>query len=128
MSNNFWGKELILDCQRGRQESITSRDLIKDFLVELVEEIKMIAHGEPWIEHFGEDDKAGFTAIQLITTSNITMHFCDSTGDFYLNLFSCKDFDDLQVIKKVQSVFGPESISRRVLYRGVNHPHYQTQS
>lgn len=116
--NTFWGKELILDCGGGNS---ATRDIeaIKEFLLDLVPSIKMERFGLPIIENFGEGKASGYTAIQLITTSNITMHFCDDTGDFYFNLFSCKDFDDMEVIRKVQLAFDPFTVSRKVLYRGV---------
>jgi S-adenosylmethionine/arginine decarboxylase-like enzyme len=116
--NTFWGKELILDCGKGNSAT-RDKNAIRDFLLDLVPSIKMESFGEPILEHFGNDDATGWTAIQLITTSNITIHFCDKTGDVYLNLFSCKDFDDIEVIRKVQLAFDPFTISRKVLYRGV---------
>ncbi len=37
----------------------------------------MEKHGESLLVHFGKDGKQGWTYSQLITTSNITCHYCD---------------------------------------------------
>jgi S-adenosylmethionine/arginine decarboxylase-like enzyme len=77
----------------------------------------MKAFGRPMIQHFGEGDKAGYTLVQLIETSNITGHFCDNSGDAYLDIFSCKWFDENVVQNVVASWFKPESINMKVLAR-----------
>ena len=41
---------------------------------------------------------AGYSLVQLIETSAITGHFCDASGDAYLDIFSCKDFDPATAI------------------------------
>ena len=122
--NNFnssivepWGWELILDC-RGGNDNIRHAPSIASFCKELVRVLDMEAYGEPQIVKFGKDNKSGYTLVQLITTSNITAHFCDETGDFYLNIFSCKPYDSMRAIHKVQEWFEPWSISRKFLSRG----------
>jgi S-adenosylmethionine/arginine decarboxylase-like enzyme len=88
-----WGYHLILDCSGADHESITSHDNVYNFTKEVVEKIDMVAYGEPQIVKFGSGNKAGFTLVQLIETSNICAHFCDDTDTFYLDVFSCKTFD-----------------------------------
>jgi monoamine oxidase len=72
--------------------------------------------------YFGEDDKAGFTLVQLIETSNITGHFCNSTNDAYIDVFSCKKFDKNIVKKMILQTFQPEKIRIRCFER--NAPAY----
>jgi S-adenosylmethionine/arginine decarboxylase-like enzyme len=90
-----WGWHLILDCKAGKQEHITSKELITSFAKYLVKALDMKAFGEPTVVHFAEHDaeKAGYSLIQLIETSNITGHFVDISGDFYLDIFSCKEYN-----------------------------------
>lgn len=57
----------------------------------------MKSHGPPLLEHFGEGELAGWTLVQLITTSNLTLHFLDHSGDLYLDLFTCGDLDPVAV-------------------------------
>lgn len=97
----FWGYHMIVDAHACDRASITNAEHIAEFARVLVKEIDMIAYGEPQVVHFGEDNKAGFTLCQLISTSCITAHFCDDTGDCYLDIFSCKPYD----IKVAERVF-----------------------
>lgn len=69
----------------------------------------MKAYGRPQVIHFGSGNKAGYTLVQLIETSNITGHFCDDSGDAYLDIFSCKDYSEKEVLKVVDQFFEPES-------------------
>jgi S-adenosylmethionine/arginine decarboxylase-like enzyme len=47
------------------------------------------------------------TAVQIIVTSTIVAHFIDSTGDLYLDVFSCKQFDVETVAETVDEFFKP---------------------
>ena len=75
--------------------------------------------GDPWIEYTAAEhpDKAGFTAVQIIVTSSIVAHFVDSTGDIYLDVFSCREFDIETVRSVVQEYFKPETMRMNFLTR-----------
>ncbi len=75
--------------------------------------------GEPIIEYTAGEfpDKAGLTAIQIIVTSTIVAHFIDSTGDLYLDVFSCKEFDVNVVEDVVKQCFLPEYIRANFITR-----------
>ena len=77
----------------------------------------MVAYGEPMVQHFGRGNKAGFTLVQLIETSNICAHFVEETNDFYLDVFSCKEFDPKHVEKVVKLYFAPKVSNRVFLHR-----------
>ena len=112
-----WGYHLSLDCYGGELPLITSADNISAFAKELVKRIDMKAYGEPQVIHFGEDDKQGYTLVQLIETSNICGHFCDDTGNFYLDVFSCKPYDTQEVHRAVEEFFSPDRIVENYLER-----------
>ena len=118
-TNNFWGYHLILDCHACDVPSIQSRDNVYNFIKNLVRDIDMEPIGEPYIEYTAAafSDKAGFTAVQIIVTSSIVAHFIDSTGDLYLDVFSCKEFDNDTVIKSIQDTFAPKRIRTNYLTR-----------
>lgn len=113
-----WGYHLSLDCRAGNKDLIKDRDTVANFAKELVKEIDMVAYGEPQIIHFGEGDKEGFTLVQLIETSNICAHFCNDTGDFYVDVFSCKHFVPSVVEEVVKIYFEPQEILTRCVTRG----------
>lgn len=112
-----WGYHLILDCYNADKELITSSTNIAAFAKALVRKINMKAYGEPQVIHFGEDDKQGYTLVQLIETSNISAHFCDDTGNFYLDVFSCKPYENALVVETVKQFFAPERIVERYIER-----------
>jgi S-adenosylmethionine/arginine decarboxylase-like enzyme len=100
-----WGKHLVVDGA-GCTDSINNRDHIIQFIDQLVMDIDMKAHGRPVVEWFAEGDKAGFTAVQLIETSAIVIHFVPHTWTLHADIFSCKSFDSDVVIKLMTSYFG----------------------
>ena len=118
-TNNFWGYHLILDCHACDVPSIQSRDNVYNFIKNLVRDIDMEPIGEPYIEYTAAEfpDKAGFTAVQIIVTSSIVAHFIDTTGDLYLDVFSCKEFDNDIVIDSVKAAFMPKRIRTNYLTR-----------
>ena len=79
----------------------------------------MVAYGEPMVVHFGTDNKAGYTLVQLIETSNITAHFSESEGAVFLDVFSCKDFAEGTVRDVVGKYFKPSKIQTSVLERNI---------
>jgi S-adenosylmethionine/arginine decarboxylase-like enzyme len=97
--------------------TIRSRIHIESFSNELVKRIDMIAYGNPQIVHFGTGNKAGYTLIQLIETSNIAGHFVEETDDIYLDVFSCKPFEQDTVTQTVNEYFSPKVISSFFLKR-----------
>lgn len=111
-----WGKHFIADCALCNQY-IEDPEMIKEFAQTLVQKIDMKAYGEPQIVKFGSGDKEGYTLIQLIETSNITAHFCDSTQEAYIDVFSCKDFDPQVVEEVIRDYFNPVRIKKGVINR-----------
>lgn len=91
--DNYWGYHLTIDAAGCDPVALRSATTIAAFAKELVEKIDMVAFGEPQVVHFGEGNKAGYTLVQLIETSNITAHFAEETNDIYLDVFSCKPFE-----------------------------------
>lgn len=117
-----WGQHLILDLRHCVPRTIRCPYRIIDFSKELVVKIDMIPYGEPWVKHFGSGDKAGYTLVQLIETSNIIAHFSEDTNDAYIDVFSCKKFHQKDVEDVVNKYFSPISIKSKMFPRGHNPP------
>ena len=119
MAYEYWGYHLILDCKQGELDCVRNKETISEFIKELVMKIDMRAWGEPMIEHFAthNPDAAGYSALQLIETSNIAGHFVDKNGDFYLDIFSCKPFDIETAKQVVVKYFDPIKIKTTYLER-----------
>lgn len=113
----MWGKHLIVDAARCVPSSIRSQRIIHDFAKTLVKRIQMVPYGEPQIVMFGSGNKKGYTLVQLIETSNITAHFVEETDDMYLDVFSCKDFDEHTVVGLIAEYFDPQNVITRTVNR-----------
>lgn len=115
--SDYWGYHLILDCAGCDHDKITSYDNVYNFTKQLVKDIDMVAYGEPQIVDFGSGNKAGFTLVQLIETSNICAHFVNENDTMYLDVFSCKTYDTEVVKKLVTEYFGATKIRPTFLVR-----------
>ncbi len=113
-----WGKQFLFDGYECNHVNIRSKLTITDFVLELVQAIDMVAYGSPQVVHFGSGDKAGFTLVQLIETSNIVCHFIEETNAMCLDVFSCKDFDPEVVIDVIEKYFSPKYFNTEIIYRG----------
>ena len=113
----YWGYHLVLDCAGCDHNAITSYDTIYNFTKQLVADIDMVAYCEPQIVNFGSGNKAGYTLVQLIETSNICAHFVNENDTMYLDVFSCKEYDDQVVIDLVKKYFGATSVRPSYLTR-----------
>jgi S-adenosylmethionine decarboxylase len=115
----MWGKHLVLDLSSCDREAVRSADAIRAFSEDLVSSIGMVAYGEPVLAHFATHlpEAAGYSLVQLIETSAVTGHFCDASGDAYLDVFSCKDFDSEVALNVVERHLRPESVRKVELSR-----------
>jgi S-adenosylmethionine/arginine decarboxylase-like enzyme len=115
----MWDKHLIIDMSAGDRDRVQSAQHISRFVETLVETIGMKGYGAPLLEHFSEHvpEAAGYSLVQLIETSAITDHFCDLSGDAYIDIFSCKDFDAELAVEVVRAAFRPQHINFITLVR-----------
>lgn len=120
-----YGKELILDLDHCDPETFT-RESIKQFFDGLCAGIHMEACDlhfwddldTPEEEKETEPHLVGTSAIQFIKTSNITIHTLDLLKTVYLNVFSCKDFDETIVFDFTKAWFHGQVTRMNILRRG----------
>ena len=120
-----YGKELILDLHYCNSDTFTRRG-IRNYFKRLCEIIDMERCDLHWWDYKGlpkEYAKApahlkGTSAVQFIKTSNITIHTLDTLRVVYLNIFSCKNFDEKVVAQFSRGWFESEAIAQmRVIVR-----------
>ncbi|HNX26439.1 MAG TPA: S-adenosylmethionine decarboxylase [Phycisphaerae bacterium] len=94
--NVVFGWELILDMYDCDVEAISTKESLARFTLELCKVIDMTPYGEPQMPYFGEncEHTKGYSLIQFIETSSITGHFSEATKTAYINIFTCKAFDE----------------------------------
>lgn len=95
-----FGKEVIIDLHQCSTDKFT-RDGIKEYFNILCKKIDMKQCNLYFWDYIGYPEEyeqapahlKGTSAVQFISTSNITIHTLDILKRVYLNIFSCKDFD-----------------------------------
>lgn len=65
---------------------------IRQFIIELCRLIGMRRHGPALIERFAEGELEGYSALQFIETSSITLHFDELKNRAFIDIFTCKYF------------------------------------
>jgi len=119
-----YGKEVILDMHECDSSRFT-RESIEGYFKELCDLIDMERCELYWWDDLEtpEEEKqteshlVGTSAVQFIKTSNITIHTLDILKRVYLNVFSCKDFDDSTVINFSISWFYGKVVNKQVVRR-----------
>lgn len=101
----YWGYHTIVDASGCDHEAISNAENIIAFAKQLVVDIDMVPYGEPQVVNFGSGNKAGYTLVQLIETSNICAHFVEENDTMYLDVFSCKTYDPQIVIGLMEKYF-----------------------
>ena len=120
-----YGKELILDLRDCEPVAFT-RESIEQFFIELCKEIDMERGPLYWWDDLhtpkGEEETephlVGTSAVQFITTSNITIHTLTLLRAVYLNIFSCKSFDAIVAAKFAEDWFLGKISRHTVVMRG----------
>src|SRR5690606_14347239 len=120
MKTSMWGQHLVLDLSGCPKERIGDGENILAWVKELVTAIDMVAYGEPILEHFATHKKetAGYSLIQLIETSNVAAHFAEEIGQVYIDIFSCKDFDEKIAEEVCAKYFEPKKTRIKNFERG----------
>ena len=79
----------------------------------------MEQYGKTQIQHFGKDDKLGYSFQTHLTTSHLCGHFAEESDSAFLDCFSCKEYDPALVEKVARAYFRPKAVERVVLNRGI---------
>ena len=103
-----WGWSTSLDLKKCNYKIRNEKD-IKDYVYQLCNLIEMKRFGPCHINHFGTGNKSGYSMLQLIETSNISAHFCDQDNSAYLDIFSCKPYNVLELERFTKTFFQAES-------------------
>jgi S-adenosylmethionine/arginine decarboxylase-like enzyme len=119
-----YGKELIIDLHNCDPSTFTRKSL-KKYFKEICFKIEMERCKLCWWDDHGvpEDEKQtlahtkGTTAIQFILTSNITIHTLDILKNVYVNIFSCKNFDEIAAEKFTKEWFKGEVVNSITIER-----------
>jgi S-adenosylmethionine/arginine decarboxylase-like enzyme len=108
-----YGKELVIDLGNCDVNTFT-RESIGRYFDELCKLIDM----QPEDRYFWDDEglpleecqtdpkTCGVSAVQFILTSTIVVHSLTKLRKVFVNIFSCKDFDQDEALKFTKNWFG----------------------
>lgn len=87
-----WGMLAAVDLHGCDRERLADAGTIREFVPAVIAAIGMRAHGPLHLERFGDDDLEGWSAMQFIETSSITIHADEVGGRCFVDVFSCRPF------------------------------------
>ena len=88
-----WGMLAAIDLHGCERRRLEDPDSIRAFVPSVIEAIGMRAHGPLLLERFGDGELEGWSAMQFIETSSITVHADEVSGRCFVDVFSCRRFD-----------------------------------
>lgn len=98
-------------------DSLLSIEKIYEFLQNCADQIDMVRYGAPLVARFGGGIETGISGVQLIETSAISVHTNDAHRDMYLDVFSCKQFQEQTVREVLDTFFSPSQVTCEMIYR-----------
>ena len=119
-----YGYELIMDLH-GCDISTFSRKSLRSYFKKLCKAIDMQRCklcfwddvGVPEEEKQTSPHTKGTSAVQFILTSNITIHTLDLLGAAYVNIFSCKPYDEKVAEQITKEWFGAKECRSHFIER-----------
>jgi len=113
----MWGKVALINLYECDSKLIKNPLEIQNYIKQLCKEINMKMVDSPKIKRFGKDDLDGFSFMQFIETSSITGHFDETEERAFIDIFSCKEFNEKKAIKFSKEFFKAKKSKCKVFIR-----------
>ncbi len=119
MAKRLFGYELVMDLYGCDLTIISSKKKLQEYTNKLCKLIKMKKYGKTLLPYFGEKKAftKGYSLVQLIETSSITGHFSEHWSTAYINIFSCKKYDQSRAKNFTKKFFKARRIKAALLKR-----------
>lgn len=122
-----WGKHLIIDAN-DCQSDITNKEHIQNFINDLCQLSKMEKKGETIFEYFEDtpfnrqNDLIGYSIVQIISLSNITIHINFLSKTLYMDFFTCGALKTDLIHSLFLNYFHPRTIKKLIIQRDATNP------
>ena len=117
--SSSWGLLTSIDLFNCNPETLRDGEAIKNYLIKLCKLIDMKRFGEPVVVRFGRDLRVqGYSAFQLIETSCISGHFAEDSNSVYIDIFSCKWYNQEKAAEFTKKFFEGKKAEFNVVLRG----------
>lgn len=117
-----FGHHLIIDANECSGE-IRNIEKIRDFIDDLCEIGQMQKKGDLIIEEFEENqfninnDLVGYSIVQIISLSNITIHINFISRTIYFDFFTCGKIKEGLIVALFKNYFNPKTIKKIIINR-----------
>ena len=107
----------------GCEGIIDHKNHIQSFIDELVKSMGMKKKGDTIFEYFEDNDFnrerdiVGYSVVQIISLSNITLHINEISRTIYMDVFSCGELDDTQITLLFSDYFKPQKLKKQRIIR-----------
>jgi len=110
-------KHLIVRAESKRP--IKDEEHAVEWMGELIESLKMRVFLGPYAKYCDMEGNRGLTVVAIIETSHIVMHIWDEVNPalIQLDIYSCGDFDEHDICKKISKDFDLSKIEYKYLNR-----------
>ncbi len=115
-----WGKHLIVDAYGIKKEKLKDRQAVKKLLGGLPKKFKMRVLTKPVVAKVVSNKYHdwGISGFVMLYESHISLHTWPSDGYLAMDIYSCKDFNDKEIIKYLKKYWGCEKIKVKTITRG----------
>jgi len=96
---------------------LTNPKKLAEFAKKICKVTKMVPYGKPIVERFGQGELEGYSSMQFIETSTITVHLDEFGLRAFIDIFTCKKFNVNKAKKFCKSFFRAKTIRYRNFYR-----------
>lgn len=120
-SESCYGQHLMLRIANiEKRESLACQEVVHAFLLELVKKIGMrVLVGPLCGEEISDCGKSGCSGVIILYESHAAIHTYSEIGEAFIDIFSCRIFDNHQVFDTLSNFFGSFNIiEKTVLERG----------
>jgi S-adenosylmethionine/arginine decarboxylase-like enzyme len=113
-----WGLLTTIDLKDCDPALISDSEKIQEYVVKACEMADVKRYGDTQVVHFGEDPKvSGYTFTQLIETSLLSGHFAEIDNSAYIDLFSCKFYEQKELVEFTKEFFGAKEVKSNIVLR-----------
>lgn len=123
-----FGTHLILDATGCDADKIRNIENINDFINKLCIIGNMKRKGRLIVEEFEDNefnrdnDLVGYSIVQIISLSNITLHINFISKTIYMDFFTCGELYTNKVIELFNYHFNYNNYKKIIVYRDANEP------
>jgi S-adenosylmethionine decarboxylase len=116
---------ITIDGFGGNPALLSNKELVRDLLDRYPGEIGMTKISDPYVrEYIGDKPEDwGVSGFVLIAESHIALHTFPEHGQVWVDIFSCKGFEEIPAIDKIVEAFELDSTRIHKLERGLEYPH-----